>query len=237
MNLPQNIKTFLKQLPLKNMNGGEVFVAIVFFLAAGRKNVEVQNKDVKNNWSKTLIGKAHNPSFAHRAQGYVDSCGKGKICLTDEGIEYLESLIESARSSRTGLIIFKKRSSHSFDKFLRGIFKKAKKKVDIVDTYVDGNVFDNLLDEVSKSVPIQFLYGSDTGGFTSKSKRFAGEYNFNTKQSSQFHDRFILIDSKGYIIGPSLKNAADKKPATLVVLGDSDSKKLADLFLDLWGGK
>ncbi len=234
MKLSQNIKTFLKQLPLKNMNGEGVFVAIVFFLAKGKKDVEIESKTVKANWSKTLIGKTYNPGFAHRAQGYIDSCEKRKVCLTDEGIEYIESLIHSVPSSRTGLIVFKKESTHLFDKFLRGIFKKATKNVDITDTYVAGNIFDNLLDEVPKSTPIQFLYGSDTGGFVSKSKRFAREYNFQAKKSKQFHDRFIVVDGKGYIIGPSLKDAADKKPAILVILSDSDSKELAGLFSDLW---
>jgi len=94
MNLPQNIKTFLKQLPLKKMNGEEVFVAIVFFLVAGKKNIKIKSKNVKSNWSKTLIGKAYNSGFAHRAQGYTDSHDKGMICLTQEGLVLINSLLE-----------------------------------------------------------------------------------------------------------------------------------------------
>ena len=120
---------------------------------------------------------------------------------------------------------------------MRSVFKKATKNVDIADTYVAGNIFDNLLDEIPKTIPTRLLYGSDIGGFISKSKRFAREYNFQTKESRQFHDRFLIVDGKGYIVGPSLKDAADKKPATLVVLSDLDSKKLSDLFSDLWSGK
>lgn len=237
MRLPQNIKTFLKSLPLKNMSGEEVFVAIVFFLAKGEKDIEVEIKDVKNNWSKTLIGKKYNPAFSNRAHGSLNPCGRGKVCLTDEGIEFIESSVQSTQSSKTGLVVFKRGNAHSFDKFLRGIFKKAANNVDVADTYVAGNIFDNLLDEVPKTTPIQFLYGNDTGGFVTKSARFASEFNFQKKESKQFHDRFILSDGKGYIIGPSLKDAADKKPATMVILNDSDSKKLADLFSDLWNGK
>src|SRR3989344_2371524 len=234
MNLPQNIKTFLKQLPLKNMTGEKVFVAVVFFLATGQKKARINIKDVQKNWSKTLTGKAYNSGFAHRAQGHVDSCAKGKICLTDEGIEYIESLIQPGVSSKTGLLIFKKGNAYSFDKFLQGILKKATKNVDIADTWVAGNIFGSLLDEVSKTVPIRFLYSNDAGGFVSKSDKFAREYNFEKKEIKRFHDRFLLVDGRGYIIGPSLKDAADKKPATVVVLGDTDSIKLADLFLDLW---
>ena len=237
MNLPQNITIFLKQFPLKDITGEQVFVAICFYLAGAEKNVEVKTQDIKSKWSKTLIGKTYNPVFAHRAQEYLNPCGRGRVCLTDEGIEYIESLIQPTSLSRTGLTVFEKGSAHSFDKFLRGILKKATKNVNIADTYVSGNIFDNLLDEIPKTVPIQFLYGNDTGGFISKSMRFAREYDFQMKESKQFHDRFLIVDGKGYIMGPSLKDAADKKPATLVVLSDHDSGKLAGLFSDLWSGK
>ncbi len=237
MKLPQNITGFLKQLPLKKMKGEEVFVAIVFFLANGKKNKEIETKNVKSKWSKTLIGKKYNPAFSNRAQGNLNPCSKGQMCLTSEGFDYIESLFQSVSLFSTGLKVFTKGSSHSFDKFIRSVFKKATKNIDVADTYVSGAIFDNLLDEASKDVPIRFLYGNDVGGFISKSKRFAREYSFNAKQSSIFHDRFIVVDDKGYIMGPSLKDAADKKPATLVVLGSVDSKKLINLFLGLWGSK
>lgn len=237
MKLPQNIKTFLTQFPLKKMKGEEVFTVIVFFLAKGKKDVEIKLQDVKKNWSKTIIRKSYNSSFSNRAQGHVNPCDKGKICLTDEGIECVDSLSQEIPTSSTKLIIFSKGSAHSFDKFLRKVFKKAKKNVDIADTYVTGNIFDNLLDEIPKVVPLRFLYGKDNGGFISKSQRFAKEYSFQSKESKQFHDRFVIVDNRGYIIGPSLKDAADKKPTTLVVLNSIDSKELSGLFFDLWVSK
>ncbi len=237
MKLPQNIKAFFNQLPLKKMKGEEIFTSIVFFLAKGEKEVEIQIQNVKKNWSKTTIQKLYNPAFSNRAQGYVNPCGKGKVCLTDEGIEYIDSLSQEILTSLTKLIIFSRGNTHSFDKFLREAFKKAKIKVNIADTYVAGNIFDNLLDQTPKTVPIKFLYGNDVGGFVSKSKNFAKEYNFQLKESKQFHDRFVIVDDRGYIVGSSLKDAADKKPTTLVVLSTADSKKLLALFSDLWTGK
>jgi len=235
VNLPQNINTFLKQFPIKEMRGEEIFASMTFYLANGKKKTAVEVKDIKGRWSKTFLGKIYNPAFANRAQGWVDSYGRGKVCLTDEGIEYLESLVQPVSSSRSGLTVFKKGSTHSFDKFLRSIFKKVTKNVDIADTYVAGNIFDSLLDEIPNTIPIRLLYGRDVGGFVTKSTRFAKQYSFQGKESKQFHDRFLIVDGKGYIIGPSLKDAADKKPATMVALNDPDSQKLANLFTDLWG--
>lgn len=237
MKLPQNIKSFLKQLPLEKMKGEEIFTAIAFFLAKGKRDTEIQIQDIRKNWRKVIIRKSYNSAFSYRAQGYVNPCGKGKVCLTDEGIEHIDSLGQEIPASLTKLIIFSKGSTHSFDKFLRKVFKKAKKNVDIADTYVAGNIFDNLLDETPKTVSIKFLYGNDNGGFVSKSERFAKEYTFQLKESKQFHDRFVIVDDRGYIVGPSLKDAADKKPAILIVLSTEDSKKLLALFSDLWTGK
>lgn len=235
MKLPQSIQTFFKSLPLNSMRGEDLFVAIVFFLVAGNKYIEIRIDEVQKGWSKSTLGKTYNSSFAYRAKGRVHSPSTGKICLTDEGIDYVESLLpDSIPKTGSHLIVFEKGATHSFDKFIRSIFNSAVSSVDIVDTYVSGNLFDHLLDEIPATVPIQFLYMSDTGGFVTRSTRFSVEYNFQTKQSNKFHDRFLIIDGHGYIIGPSLKDAADKKPATVVVLSNQDSQKLTKLFSDLW---
>lgn len=234
MNLPRNINTFLNNLPLKTMNGEDIFVAITFFLAGGGLDVAVNTRDVKGNWHKSVIGKAYNPAYLTRAKGRVHPSDRGVICLTEEGISYIQELAGEVSALATSLIIFGQGTTHSFDKFIRNIFKKATQSVDIADTYVAGSIFDNLLDEVSKKVPIRFLYGTDSGGFVIKSNRFTKEYSFQKKESKQFHDRFIIVDGRGYIVGPSLKDAADKKPATVVVLNGSDSKKLINLFSQLW---
>ncbi len=235
MKFPQTIQIFLKMLPVKSLSGESVFSAIVYFLAKGKKDSEIAVSAIRSSWNKSLIGKSYNSVYANRAQGYTYSSDRGKVCLTDEGLEHIESLLNiSTAKTLSHLVVFEKGNTHSFDKFIRSLFKNSSNTVEIADTYVDGKLFDNLLDEIPKEKPIRFLYKTDTGGFVSKSQRFANEYNFKYKQSNNFHDRFLIVDGKGYIIGPSLKDAADKKPATLVVLNEQDSLKLIKLFSDLW---
>jgi len=234
MKIPENIKAFLKLLPLKEMHGDDCFVAIVFFLTQGDKTRDVEVKNIVKHWSKVTLGKSFNSSFTTRAQGRVQPCGKGKVRVTDEGIAYIDGLLHQNRPASPRMIIFRKGNSHSFDKFLRDIFCDAKSEVNIADTFVDGSVFDHLLDEIPAGVPIRCLYGKDVGGFVVRSKRFAIQYSFTIKQSDEFHDRFLIIDGQGYIIGPSLKDAAEKKAATVVILPKSDSKPLSDLFVELW---
>jgi len=234
MELPKNIVSFLKSLPLKDMHGDDVFVAVVFFLSSGNCDTEIEIKAVKKNWQKSVTGKKYNPAFFTRAQGRIHPINVGRLVLTEEGVSYIQKLMGEIPTYATTLLVFKQGNAHSFDKFLRSILKKAIKGVNIADTYVDGSLFDTLLDEIPKAVPICFVYGKDTGGFIQRAGRFSAQYKIIFKESKQFHDRFLIVDGKGYIIGPSLKDAAEKKPATVVVLNADDSKKLIDLFAEIW---
>ncbi len=237
MNLPCNINTFLSSLPLKSMNGEDVFVAISFFLIGGKSEAEVKIKEVKKIWSKGVIGKPYNSAYSTRAKGRTNPSGRGIICLTEEGTSYVQNLMGEVPTFATSLLVFKQGNTHSFDKFLRSVLRKATQSVFVADTYVSGAIFDTLLSEIPDNISIRFLYGSDVGGFAVRAARFSKQYKLQTKESKQFHDRFLVVDGRGYISGPSLKDAADKKPATLVVLSKVDSKKLTDLFTDLWIGK
>lgn len=136
--------------------------------------------------------------------------------------------------SVTNLLIFKPGSTHSFDRFLRDALQQATGQVSIADTYVAGGLFDTLLEEVPTTIPIRFVYRQDTGGFATRASRFAKQYDFSVRVSQNFHDRFLAIDGRGYLVGPSLKDAADKKPATVVALNTADSQRLLVLFEDIW---
>lgn len=234
MELPSNVTTFLRKLPLKNMRGEEVFAAIAFFLSQGLPDKEIEIRSVKDNWAKSIVGKAYNSAYPTRARGLTHPTTTGKFILTSDGLSYVQELIGKISSHLTSLLVFKSNTAHSFDKFLRDILSKATTSVDIADTYVSGNLFDILLEEVPKTVPIRFVYGNDVGGFVLRAARFAIQYKIEIKESKDFHDRFLVIDGKSYLIGPSLKNAADKKPATVVAINSSDSKKMIELFDDIW---
>jgi hypothetical protein len=216
------------------MRGDDVFVAIAFYLARGSSDDEVEIKEVQANWSKGVIGKPYNSAYPTRAKGRMDSSSRGMMRLTEEGISYMQELTGEVPTFATTLLVFKQGNAHTFDKFLRDILKKATSSVDMADSYVAGILFDTLLDKISISVPIRFVYGIDKGDFIACAARFSKQYKFTAKESKQFHDRFLIVDGKGYIVGPSLKDAADKKPATVVALNAGDSRKLVELFSEIW---
>lgn len=235
-------KAFLKQhFDLKSLSGHEKFLAVGANLSHGSCDTVIDTAQVKKGWSKTSLKIAYHGSYYVRAQteGWVHAVGKGKFVISDKGFSYLAGIgTEGSADLPPGqnLRLFTMGQTHSFDKFLRTALTEAIKHVRIADSYVDGTIFDNLLDQIPEQVPIHLMYGEIQGDFKIHAKRFGIQYSgFAAKHSSTLHDRFLLIDDTGYIIGPSLKDAARKSPALVVELGGADSKKLMKFFDGMWG--
>jgi len=241
MNFSKNLKAFLKALPLNGLSGHQMFLAVAAHCSSGNTSQEVRVSDVRSCWPKGLMGKSYNPVFYNRAQleGWVDPIRQGVFRINEDGIQHLTDLSSSgqdATPSATGqLYIFEKKSTHSFDKFLRGVFAKAKSKVLVADSWVDETIFDNVLDNIPKVIEIKLIYGQKRGTFDSRVVRFKKEYSkFLNKKYRDLHDRFLVIDDIGYILGPSIKDAASNSPALVVALSKKDSSVLTKFYQTLW---
>ena len=168
MDFSKNLKAFLKTLPLKDLSGQQMFLAIAAHCTKGDTSQEINISDVRSYWPKVLMKKSYNSVFYNRAQqqGWVDPVRSG-ICLVNEsGIQHLtdiSTLEQDNLSPSSGhLYIFDKKSTHSFDKFLRGVFAKAGSKVMVADSWVDETIFDNVLDSIPKTIDIKLIYITHT---------------------------------------------------------------------------
>lgn len=243
MDFSKNIKAFLGTFPIKNLSGHQMFLAIAAHHAKGNTSTQVNVADVRNKWPKSLLKIKYNSIFYGRAQeaGWVNPIKQGVFLVTDDGVQHLSALVDSRGLDKSstysgGLYIFDKKSTHSFDKFLRGVFANAKSKVLIADSWVDETIFDNVLDVIPKTLDINLIYTQKRGTFDSRVVRFKKEYSkFVVKRYNDLHDRFLVVDGIGYILGPSIKDAAVNSPALVVSLGASDSSALLIKFFgSLW---
>jgi hypothetical protein len=246
MNFNQNLKAFLRDLPLSKMSGHQKFLAVAALQSGGKAKQEVATKDVKAQWRKSLLGIRYNPAFYDRSQqeSWVDpvSGKKGIFVLTQDGLDHLAALptldaeLSSGELKQTGgLIIVNRKATHTFDKFLRRIFADAKTQVSVADSWVDETVFDNVLDVIPKSLPVRLIYAQARGTFEPRAKRFGTEYQkFVVRRYKNLHDRFIIVDDVGYILGPSIKDAASNSPALVVELGTKEKRSLQSFFDELW---
>lgn len=242
MDYSKNLKAFLTTFPIKEFNGQQMFLAISAHMAIGSISTEIDIAMVRDFWPKSLFKVAYNSGFYDRAQsnGWVNPVKKGAFVITDKGIDDLAELEPVSEnvglsSSHGNLCIFDKKSTHSFDKFIRTLFANAKSYVLIADSWVDDTIFDNVLDTIPKILKINLIYGQKRGAFDSRVARFVKEYpNFVVKKYDDLHDRFLIIDGIGYIVGPSIKDAATNSPALVVALDKKDSILLTSFFQTLW---
>jgi DNA-binding PadR family transcriptional regulator len=226
----------------KRLNG-QCHVLLLASSICAEENKEFKISKIKDIWRKPKTGSAFAGNFLYRAEeaGWIEPVhGKqGIFRITEEGQNKLLELVGVEAAGSVGVFaagalrIFDGTSTHSFDKYFRLILRAAKKEVLIADAYVDEKVFDNLLDETPKNTAIKLIFENQSGTFKSRLARFKTEYICEARLHP-IHDRWAVVDGKGYVIGPSLKNAADKKPATVVELGVAESATLSQFFNKMW---
>lgn len=246
MDFNLNLKAFLKAFRLTEMSGHQKFVAMAALNCKGKPGVEVATRDIQNHWLKSLMGQEYNPAFYDRAQqeGWVDRVTgkKGVFSFNQPGLDQLTALEKSDGvvgvgdlQKTGGLIVVNRKATHSFDKYLRKIFVVAKAEVLIADSYVDETVFDTVLDVIPQTVPIKLLYGRAMGTFAAKAARFSKQWvQFSSRRYKQLHDRFMVIDNLGFVLGPSMKDAASNSPALVVELDPNEKRLLRNFFNELW---
>ena|ERR1044071_2031916 len=126
MDLNQNLKAFLKGLPISRMTGHQKFLAIAALGCKGQERVEVLTRNIKKSWRKSLLKGKYNPVFYDRAQGegWVDpvSGKNGAFVVTQNGLDHLDALPTLDRELNTGelkqtggLIIVNRKATHTFD--------------------------------------------------------------------------------------------------------------------------
>lgn len=106
--------------------------------------------------------------------------------------------------------------------FIVGLIQKAKKEIILIDNYVDVHTL-NILCKKNKSVDI-VIATSGKGNLSTKDiNKFNAQYpKLSVKTTTDFHDRFLIIDkAEVYHIGASIKDAG-KKSFGITKIEDKD---------------
>ncbi|SRR5712692_5181846 len=246
MDFNLNLKAFLRTLRLSAMNGHQKFLAVAALKSKGKPAIEVATRGVQDQWPKSLMEQKYNPVFYERAQqeGWVDPIvgKKGAFTINQPGLDHLAALGKSDGVVKSGdlqkaggLVVVNRKATHSFDKYLRTIFAAAKTEVLIADAYVDETIFDTVLDVIPPTIPIKLLYSREMGTYAAKATRFTKQWTqFTAKKYKHLHDRFMVVDNAGYVLGPSIKDAASNSPAVVVELDPNEKRLLKNFFNELW---
>jgi len=103
-------------------------------------------------------------------------------------------------------------SSHDAYIEIRKIIQLATTEILIVDNYVDGTPW-QLLTNVPLTTKIRIMTMQTKGDFTLEGRKFAAQHRntIEVRQTQQYHDRFIIVDSsRVWHLGASIKDAGNK---------------------------
>lgn len=106
--------------------------------------------------------------------------------------------------------------------FIVGLLKKAKKEIILIDNYVDINTL-NILCKKNKSVDVVIMTAGKGSLSTKDIMKFNAQYpKLSVKTTTDFHDRFLIIDkAEVYHVGVSIKDAG-KKSFGITKIEDKD---------------
>ena len=112
--------------------------------------------------------------------------------------------------------------------FIADLIGKAQSKLILIDNYVDVNTL-NILCKKRSGVDV-LIATAGKGNLTTKDiNKFNAQYpSLSVKTTTDFHDRFLIIDDmEGYFIGSSIKDAGKKSFAITKI---EDEKMVQDLI-------
>ena len=106
--------------------------------------------------------------------------------------------------------------------FIVGLIRKAKKKIILIDNYVDVNTL-NILCKKSQGVDVVIVTAGKGSLSTKDITKFNAQYpKLLLKTATDFHDRFLILDkTEVYHIGASIKDAG-KKSFGITKIEDKD---------------
>jgi hypothetical protein len=162
--------------------------------------------------------------------------------LTSTGLAHRHSLLGASKGTQTKfhqsagrLSIIERKGTFTADKLLSQRFSSAQREILVADSYVSRGTLEVMLNGTSDAVIIKVLFAADASDFVPAAMKWRSEFSkLEVLRYKHLHDRFFVIDGKGFILGPSIKDAAMNHPALLVELAGEESVLLMNFFRGLW---
>ena len=138
--------------------------------------------------------------------------------------------------------VYPAKSGYDFYVDVAGEIGKAQATVFIVDAYLSREFFERYFHNMPTGVKTRLLTsGTKASKFTTLdpdvekiARFFASTHALEVRLSTQLHDRHVFIDGRGWVVGQSIKDAAQKKPTYVIELPDEILQELRDVDNDIW---
>ena len=127
-------------------------------------------------------------------------------------------------------VVFAPGEVYDFFRKLNQVIESAEASIFIVDPYLDQTVFDRYLISRKQNVTVRLLLKANANTIKPAAERYIQQYGevLKIKTSNQIHDRVC------WIVGQSLKDAAEAKPTYLVALPPDIIDDKLWVYEDIW---
>jgi hypothetical protein len=108
----------------------------------------------------------------------------------------------------------------------------ANQEIFVVDPYLSSELFDLYAGAIPRSVSFRLLSNNIPTGVLQLAYKYAAGGNLKVRTTNAIHDRVLFADSRVWLCGQSLKDAARKKPTYIV---EHDEPLMRTVYENIWG--
>ncbi len=122
---------------------------------------------------------------------------------------------------------------------LNEVISSAKTSIFIIDPYLDNTVFNHYLTARKTEVSVRLLLSKNADQVKAAADKYISQFGevLQVKKTKTVHDRVIFIDGDVcWVLGQSLKDAAQDKPTYLVPLSPDVISAKLEVYEHIWNG-
>ena len=126
---------------------------------------------------------------------------------------------------------------YDFFRAFNDVVASAEHSLLAVDPYMDAQVFDAYLSNCRQGVAVRLLASRYAASLAAAAVAFRQQHNVNleVRATREIHDRLVIVDqSHCWVLGASIKDAADKKPTYFAPLPSDLVVAKVALYEGVW---
>ena len=121
---------------------------------------------------------------------------------------------------------------------IKQIIQEAKQSIAVIDPYLNGTLFTMLATSSSSALSVKLLTAKVPADFALEGSKFQEQFpqfTIDARKTSDFHDRFIIVDDcRCWHIGASIKDAGGKTFMISEMEDDTNRNALKNAFAQSW---
>ena len=130
--------------------------------------------------------------------------------------------------------VYESGDEYEFYRDLSSLIVTATKDILIVDAYLDEQLFNLYVSKVCDTATVRILSNKIGSNVETVARMYAKSRPLELRSSADVHDRAIFLDSRAWVIGQSIKDAARKKPTYMIELNEPLLTASRDVHRQIW---